>query len=74
MTVVPDRQQCGRSPPDTPALQILCDYLVLFESGEMSWLPYQHAVLESGRARELVVVFECRYGRDSQRLCNHVAC
>jgi hypothetical protein len=73
VVTVLDRRQCGRVPPDTPLLQIPCEYFVLRASGELAWLPFQHVDLESSQVRELVIAFECRYQRDASRPCNGVA-
>jgi hypothetical protein len=70
MTAVLDRRQCGRVPPDTPVLQIPCDYLVLRESGEKGRLPYQHVDVELAKARELVIACEDRSHRELLRRCD----
>jgi hypothetical protein len=68
-----DRRHCGRVPTDTPFLQIPCENFVLRESGELTWLSYQHVDLESASVRELIIAFECRYQRDMSRPCNGVS-
>jgi hypothetical protein len=55
-------------------LRIPSEFLVLYESGDIGWLPYQHVDLEAAKAREMAIAFEFRYHRDFLRHCNGVKC
>jgi hypothetical protein len=51
-------------------LRIPSDFLVLYDSGDIGWLPYQHVDLEAAKAREMAIAFEFRYHRGFLRHCH----